>query len=374
MENLTILLDQTLLDIPLRRYAYALLAILVAMAGKKLIAFLLTRMIAPLARRTRTDLDDLLLECVRKPLELLVLIVGLFIAVQIMQLPEEPIDARAFAYALLKVMVTISVGWALFNMVGVLGTWLEKLASKSDNVLDDHLVPFIRKTLRVFIVVLAMIMAIQNLGYSTSGLLASLGIGGMALALASKDALANIFGSLMIIFDRPFKVGDAVLAEGMEGVVEEVGFRSTKIRTFNKSLISVPNSMIANMPIDNLTLSNMRRIRMTIGVTYAATPAQLRTVTARLRSMLGEHPGLDRDGVQVSLTDFGASSLDILVQCFTTSPNWNEYMDVREEVCLQIMDILEESGLEFAFPSRSVYLHHADPAAPPPRPATTLQP
>jgi len=374
MENLTILLDQTLLDIPLRRYAYALLAILVALAGKKLIAFLLTRMIAPLARRTRTDLDDLLLECVRKPLELLVLIAGLFIAVQIMQLPEEPIDARAFAYALLKVLVTISVGWALFNMVGVLGTWLEKLASKSDNVLDDHLVPFIRKTLRVFIVILAMIMAIQNLGYSTSGLLASLGIGGMALALASKDALANIFGSLMIIFDRPFKVGDAVLAEGMEGVVEEVGFRSTKIRTFNKSLISVPNSLIANMPIDNITLSNKRRIRMTIGVTYDATPAQLREVTGRLRTLLHEHPGLDPEAVQVNFTDFGASSLDILIQCFTMTSAWNEYMDVREDVCLKIMDSLEETGLEFAFPSRSVYLHQAESEAPVPRPTTTLHP
>jgi MscS family membrane protein len=360
MENLTTLLDQTFLDIPLSRYAYALLALLVAMIGKRLFAYLLTRMIAPLTRRTKTDLDDLLLDCVRKPLELLVLIIGLFVAVQILQLPEEPVNARGFAFAILKVMVTISVAWALFNMAGVLGTWMEKIAAKTDNALDDHLVPFLRKSLRVFIVIIAMIMAIQNLGYSTSGLLASLGIGGMALAFASKDALANIFGSLMIIFDRPFKIGDAVVADNMEGIVEEVGFRSTKIRTHNKSLISVPNSLIANMPIDNITLSNKRRIRMTIGVTYDATPAQLREVTRRMRTMLREHPGLDPEAVQVNLTDFGASSLDILIQCFTLSPVWTEYMDAREDVCLQIMDILEEFGLDFAFPSRTVYLHPAE--------------
>lgn len=366
MENLTIFLDRTFLDIPLSRYAYALLAVLVALVTRKLIAFLLTRLIAPLTRRTATDLDDLLLACIRKPLELLVLVLGLFVAVQILQLPAEPTDIRGGAYALLRALITIAGGWALFNMAGVFGMYLEDLSAKTDNDLDDHLVPFVRKSLRVFIVILAAIMVIQNLGYSTSGLLASLGIGGMALAFASKDALSNIFGSLMIIFDRPFKIGDAVTAGGMEGVVEEVGFRSTKIRTHNKSLISVPNSLIANMPIDNITLSNKRRIRMTIGVTYDATPRQLRDLTARLRTLLRQHPGLDPEAVQINFTDFGASSLDILIQCFTITPDWNEYMDVREEVCLQIMDVLEELGLDFAFPSRTVYLHQAGdrPAAP----------
>lgn len=370
MENLSLLLDQTFLDIPVSRYAYAFLAVLVALVGKKLFAYLLTRLIAPLTRRTATDLDDQLLESTRKPLELLVLIIGLFVAVQILQLPEEPIDAHGFATAVLKVLVTVSVAWALFNMTGVLGTWLERFATRSDNPLDDQLVPFVRKTVRVFIVVLAIIMAIQNLGYSTSGLLASLGIGGMALAFASKDALANIFGSLMIIFDRPFKVGDMVTADKMEGVVEEVGFRSTKIRTRDRSLISVPNSIIANMPVDNITMSNMRRIRMTIGVTYDATPAQLRAATARIRALLGGHPGIDQEAIQVNFTDFGASSLDILVQCFTLTSVWGEYLDVREEVCLGIMDILEELGLEIAFPSRSVYLHQAGGEAPAAAPLT----
>jgi MscS family membrane protein len=353
------LLDQTFLDITYRQYGLALLAALTALAGKRLFAWLITRMLAPLTRRTATDLDDQLLACMRKPLELLVLIAGLFVAVQILKLPVEPTDVRGGAYALLRALITVAGGWALFNMAGVFGRYLEELSAKTENDLDDHLIPFLRKSLRVFIVILAGIMVIQNLGYSTSGLLASLGIGGMALAFASKDALANIFGSLMIIFDRPFKIGDAVTAGEMEGVIEEVGFRSTKIRTFNRSLISVPNSMIANMPVDNITLSNMRRIRMTIGVTYDTTPTQLREVTGRIRAMLCAHPGLDPDAVQVSFTDFGASSLDILVQCFTTTAVWNEYMDVREDVCLKIMEVLEELGLEFAFPSRTVYLHHA---------------
>lgn len=352
--------NQSLFNITYRQYALALLVVLAALVGKKLLAFLLTRLIVPLTRRTETDLDDQLLECIRKPLEFLLLIIGLFAAVQILQLPTEPTDVRAGAHALLRALITVAGGWALFSMAGVFGKYLEDLSAKTENDLDDHLVPFVRKSLRVFIFILAGIMVIQNLGYSTSGLLASLGIGGMALAFASKDALSNIFGSLMIIFDRPFKIGDVVVADKMEGVVEEVGFRSTKIRTFNKSLISVPNSIIANMPIDNITQSNMRRIRMTIGVTYDSTPLQLRDLTSRIRGLLRQHPGIDSEAVQVSFTDFGASSLDIFIQCFTNTPNWNEYMDVREEVCLHIMEVLEELGLSFAFPSRTVYLHQAE--------------
>jgi MscS family membrane protein len=351
--------EQTLFDIKYSQYALALLAVLVALITKKLFAFLLTKLVAPLTRRTATDLDDLLLGCVRKPLELVVVIVGLFVAVQILKLPVEPTDIRGGAYAILRALMTIAGGWALFNMAGVFGQYLENLSAKTDNDLDDHLVPFVRKSLRVFIVILAAIMVIQNLGYSTSGLLASLGIGGMALAFASKDALANIFGSLMIIFDRPFKIGDQVLAGNMEGTVEEVGFRSTKIRTPAKTLISVPNSIIANMPLDNVSRMPRRRIKLTLGLTYATTSAQLREVVSRLRTLLTTHPLVDPATVQVNFTDFGASSLDILVTCFTIPTALGEHLDAREEVCLQIMDTIEGLGLKFAYPSRTVYLHQA---------------
>jgi len=351
--------DQTLFSIKYSQYGFALLAVLVALVSKRLLAYLLVKLLESLTRRTANDLDDQLLACIRKPLELFFLTIGLFVAAHFLQLPTEPTDVRTGVFSLLRALFAVAGGWALFNMAGVFGQYLEALSARTENDLDDHLVPFVRKSLRVLIVILAGIMVIQNLGYSTSGLLASLGIGGMALAFASKDALANVFGSLMIIFDRPFKVGDAVTAGDMEGVVEEVGFRSTKIRTFNKSVISVPNNIIANMPINNITQSNMRRIRMTIGVTYDSTPAQLREVTGRIRTLLSEHPALAPDAVQVNFTDFGASSLDILIQCFTITPNWNEYMDVREDVCLKVMESLEELGLQFAFPSRTVYLHPA---------------
>ncbi len=351
--------EQTLFDIKYSQYGFALLAILIALVGKRLLAWLLTKLIEPLTRRTESDLDDLLLECIRKPLELVVLIIGLFVAVQILQLPTEPTDVRGGAYALLRALVTVAGGWALFNMAGVFGQYLEALSAKTENDLDDHLVPFVRKSLRVFIVILAAIMVIQNLGYSTSGLLASLGIGGMALAFASKDALSNVFGSLMIIFDRPFRIGDQVIAGNMEGTVEEVGFRSTKIRTPARTLISVPNSIIANMALDNVSQMPRRRIKLTLGLTYATTSAQLREAVSRLRALLASHPQIDAESVQVNFTDFGASSLDITVTCFTIPTALAEHLNAREDVCLQIMDTIEGLGLRFAYPSRTVYLHQA---------------
>jgi MscS family membrane protein len=202
-------------------------------------------------------------------------------------------------------------------------------------------------------------MTIQNLGYSISGLLASLGIGGLAVALAAKDTLSNIFGSLMILLDRPFHVGDWVKAGDLEGIVEEVGFRSTKIRTFAKTQITVPNNVIANLAVDNMSRRPRRRIKLTIGITYESSPDQIRRAVTGIREMLGNHPAIDQEFFLVNFTDFGASSLDILVYCFTKTNVWEEYLEARQDVCLKIMEILDGLGLEIAFPSRSLYIRSA---------------
>jgi MscS family membrane protein len=160
----------------------------------------------------------------------------------------------------------------------------------------------------------------------------------------------------MIIFDRPFQVGDWVKAGDLEGIVEEVGFRSTKVRTFAKTLISVPNNIIANMALDNFSRMPKRRIHLTVGVTYDTTPALMREAVAQIRTLLRSHPAIDQEFFLVNFTDFGASSLNIMVYCFTRTTVWGEYLDAREDVCLKIMDILEELGLEIAFPSTTVYL------------------
>ncbi|MDD4457566.1 MAG: mechanosensitive ion channel family protein, partial [Syntrophotalea acetylenica] len=262
LEALDTLFHETFLGIGVGRFAAAFGIIVAFLILKKVFGHVFVNVIFPLATRTQSRYDDEFLNCIRKPAELLVIIIGLFIAVQVLQLPTAPVDIRRGAHALLKVLVTFDIGWALFNLVSLLDIFLSGWVSKTESPLDDHLLPFIRKSLRAFIIFLAVIMTIQNLGYSISGLLASLGIGGLAVALAAKDTLSNVFGSFMIILDRPFHIGDWVKAGDMEGVVEEVGFRSTKIRTFAKTLITVPNNIIANLAVDNFSRMPKRRIKL----------------------------------------------------------------------------------------------------------------
>jgi MscS family membrane protein len=356
MRTILTFLDQTFIGISLGQFAAAFGVLILALIAKKILAHFFTRILNPLTDKTATDYDDLFVRGLRKPLELLVLTAGLFIAFSILNLPTEPINLQQLSHSLLKVLATFCFGWAVFNMIDLLDTWLGRWAEKTESVLDDHLLPFVRKSLKIFVILMAMIMVIQNLGYSISGLLASLGIGGLAVALAAKDALSNIFGSMMIILDRPFKIGDWIKAGDMEGTVEEIGFRSTKIRTFAKTLITVPNSIVANLPLNNFSRMPKRRIKLNLGITYDTNANQMRTAVEKIRELLRTHPAIDQEFFLVNFTDFGASSLDIMVYCFTKTTDWGDYLDARQDLSLQIMEIIEGMGLEIAFPSQTIYL------------------
>jgi MscS family membrane protein len=172
-----------------------------------------------------------------------------------------------------------------------------------------------------------------------------------------------MFGSLTIFTDRPFQIGDWIKMSGIEGVVEDVGFRSTRIRTFAKTLITVPNSKIANEAIENMNARPKRRIKMTIGVTYDTNANQMEQALDSIREILRTHPGVDQAYWLVYFTDFGSSSLDIFLYYFSASTVWAQYLEVRQKVNLAIMRKLEELGLEFAFPSQTVYLKQ-DPLQP----------
>ncbi|MCW9049760.1 MAG: mechanosensitive ion channel family protein [Deltaproteobacteria bacterium] len=354
------LIDQTFLGIDLIRFVSAFIALFLALILKRVIAHIFTKSIFKAAQKTSGQMDDILLKNLNKPAEFLVVVFGFYLAVEILQLPQQPTDLDQLARNAVKILLTFNLGWFCYNMVSLLEHWMSHWAGKTESSLDDHLVPFIRKTLRVFIVFLAVLMLVQNLGYSISGLLASLGLGGLAVALAAKDSLSNIFGSIMILLDRPFTIGDWIKAGDMEGTVEEIGFRSTRIRTFAKTLITVPNSTLMNMSIDNFSQMPKRRIKLSVGVTYDTSPEQMRQAVAGIKQLLREHPAIDQDFFLVNFTDFGASSLDIMVYCFTTSTVWGEYLDAREDVCLQIMKTLEQIGLEIAFPSQTLYMHDMD--------------
>jgi MscS family membrane protein len=240
--------------------------------------------------------------------------------------------------------------------VDVLGVFLRQLAERTESKLDDQLVPLLIKSLKILVGILAAVTIIQRLGYSIGAILGTLAIGGLAISLAAQDTLKNFFGSVFIFLDRPFQIGDWVTCGDADGVIEEVGFRSTKIRTFKNTLITVPNSRIADTAIENHTRMQKRRIYIQIGVTYSTTASQMETLVKGIKQILIEHPGIRQDFHMVKFTDFADSSLSVMVYCFTNTTAWEEHLAVREEVFLSIMRLVERLGLSFAFPSRSLYI------------------
>ncbi len=362
------LTGKELLGITLGSYGLAFLAILLSVILRRVFSTIVVRMIQRFTKRTATKLDDMIVNAIAQPLGFAFAIAGLYAAAIILRLPNEPVDVNRIAFSILGILIVIDLTWLFFRLVDAMGTYFAEAAKRTESTLDDQLIPIIRKSLKVFIGVLAFVFAVQNLGYSVASLLAGLGIGGLALALAAKDTLSNFFGSIVILLDRPFAVGDWIETGGQEGVVEEIGFRSTRIRTFGKTELSIPNNNLANAVINNWSRMPIRRVKMTLGVTYQSSADQMENAVEAIRKLLREHPDVYQDFFLVNFTEFGSSSLDIFVYYFTTTTVWAEYLRIRQEINVGMMRLLEGMGLEVAFPSRTVYLKNEPEFEPPTSP------
>ena len=188
-----------------------------------------------------------------------------------------------------------------------------------------------------------------------AALATGLGIGGIALAMASKESLENLLGSFTIFFDQPFTVGDVVIVGSVTGTIEKVGFRSTRIRTFDKSLVTVPNKKMIDAELDNLGLRSVRRVKFNVGLTYETSTKQIKAIVTDIQEMINQHQKTTQEG-RVRFQEFGSSSLDIMVMYFVNSPRWEDLIDVKEDVNYKIMEIVKKHNSDFAFPSRTIYL------------------
>jgi len=256
-----------------------------------------------------------------------------------------------------KTLVSVSVVLITMRWIDVFAGVFKDRADGTETRMDDQLIPLVSRFLKLASVLLGLVWVLENMGVDVGSLVAGLGIGGLAVALAAKDTLANVFGSLTIFGDRPFQIGDwVVLGNGVEGVVEEVGFRSTRVRTFYNSLVTVPNSVVANSKVDNMGHRQYRRFKTTIGVTYDTPPDVVQAFVEGIRAVLAAQPRMRQDVYEVHLRDFGPSSLDIMVYSFFDVPDWHEELVGRSQVILEIMRLAEDLGVSFAFPSQSLYL------------------
>ena len=306
--------------------------------------------------RTRNVWDDLLVEAARRPAVMLVWVLGGSWAIDI-------IDAKTGTVLLdiidplRKVAVIVLIGWFLVRFVKRAETALID-PQGIDTSMDETTVSAIGKLIRLALVVTIALVVLQSFGYSISGVLAFGGIGGLAVGFAAKDLLANFFGGLMIYLDRPFKVGDWVRSpdQNIEGTVEDIGWRLTRIRTFDQRPLYVPNATFTSISVENPSRMKNRRIYETVGVRYCDV-TRIQAIVSDVKTMLQNHPEIDtRQTLIVNLNQFSPSSLDFFVYTFTKTTNWVKYHEVKQDVLLQIMAIVEGHDAEVAFPTQTLHV------------------
>lgn len=356
METLqSYLVDLGLQDISWVRYVAAFLIIFFTLFLRKIFDIYIARRLHKWAQKTAFKYDDAVITALRPPSSAVFLVLGVFFAIKVMDLPNEPIDVAKFASETFRISWAIIAVWAVFRLTDVFAEFLGDRIGTQDESLKVQFFPLLKKALRIFVLILGILMIIQNLGYSVSSLIAGLGIGGLAVALAAQETLANFFGSLVMLTDRPFKLGDWVQIGDIDGEVEELGFRSTRVRTWSKSVVTIPNKVLVDSHIENWSLMTKRRVKQTLGLTYDTSTEKMEAYLEGVREILKNDPEIDQELHFAYFNEFNASSLDIFIQYFTISTNRLEYLRVMEKNNLQWMKLADKVGVSFAFPSQTLY-------------------
>lgn len=309
-----------------------------------------------LAERSSNPWDDVLLESARKPVRSLIWLLGISWAARIAQVASEA-EVFEFIDPVRRVGVIILITWFLLGLAKRFEVALQS-PQRMKEPLDVTTASAIGKLLRASIVITAMLVLLQNLGFSISGVLAFGGVGGIAVGFAAKDLLANFFGGLTVYMDRPFVVGDWVRSpdKNIEGTVEHIGWRLTRIRTFDKRPLYVPNATFSTISLENPSRMTHRRIQETVGVRYDDI-AQVRSIVESVRRMLIEHDEIDdNQTLIVNLNQFGDSSVNLLVYTFTKTTIWVKFHEIKQDVLLRIAEIIEQHGAEIAFPTSTLHV------------------
>ena len=345
-------------------YTWFIGAVLLGFIFKKLISkylsHLLFKIVGKKGAEVGIDKFDALLT---KPIGFFIMLSIIYLGSSHINYPEVwgLVSEKEFGLKMLinrgfSLIYVYSIFWIILKVIDFVGLILNKKAEATDNKMDDQLIPFIVEIAKIITYIFALVIVMGNVfKVDITALAAGLGIGGIALAMASKESLENLLGSFTIFFDQPFTVGDTVTVGTVTGTVEKVGFRSTRIRTFDKSLVTVPNKKMIDAELDNLGMRPVRRVKFHIGLTYETKPEQIKAIVTEIQEMINQHPKTNQEG-KVRFQEFGSSSLDILVMYFVDSPKWNDLIDVKEDVNYKIMEIVKKHKSDFAFPSTTVYL------------------
>jgi MscS family membrane protein len=314
-----------------------------------------------IAKRTRTDIDDKAVEALHKPLELIPVVMAVFFGAQALGLVE---PYAGIATRISQSLIAIAIFWAIYNVSLPISAILYKISS----VLTSAMVDWAVRGTRVLVIFFGAVAVLEIWGIQVAPLLAGLGIFGVAVALGAQDMFKNLIAGFLILIERRFKNGDWIKVDGVvEGTVERIGFRSTKIRRFDKAPVQVPNTHLSDNAVTNFTEMTYRRIYWVIGVEYRTSVDQLNQVRDAIETYIKESEDFAQPPevpMFVRIDSFNASSIDIMVYCFTKTTVWGEWLGIKEQLAYRIKDIVAEAGTAFAFPSQSIYVETLPGEAP----------
>jgi len=311
-----------------------------------------------LGRQTETDIYDRTLEAIKRPLEFTFVIIGLYISGQVVEL--SPALNTIFGQ-IIRSLIAFTIFWSIFRMLDPLSLLLNRSSMFFGNESMHETIKSFFIKIAKFVVVCSGIAAVfQEWGFNVAAVLGSLGLVGMAVALGAQDIIKNLFAGLTIFLDHVFEKGNWIKTPDVEGTVEEIGFRGTKVRQFDKALVTIPNSKLANEALINYSRMTNRRIYWMIGVEYRSTTQQIHNILRAITTYVHEcgdfETNPERTKTFVFLDSFGASSIDIMLYCFTKTTVWGEWLEVKERLAYKIKEIVEAEKASFAFPSQSIYV------------------
>ena len=340
-------------------------AVIAAVIAINVSAYYVLRQIEKIAMRSASVWDDALIKAARKPLTLILWTAGTSFAIQIIY-SHLSTPVPGFVVPTRDTLIIAALAWFLLRLIGQAARNIVARSEATGEGVDRTTVDALCKLGRITVTVVGALVILQNLGFSVSGVLAFGGIGGIAVGFAAKDMLANFFGGLTIYLDRPFTVGEWIRSPDheIEGTVEYIGWRQTRVRAFNKNPIYVPNALFTTIVVENPTRMTNRRLKQTIGIRYADLH-KMAAIVADVKAMLQAHPEIDTDATLiVNFNEFAASSLDFFIYAFTKTVKWVHYHEVKQDILLKVAAIIEAHGAEIAFPTRTLHIESSADEAP----------
>ena len=352
LDRLSLLRDHAVLGEPLWKYLASLIYIVLAFFVARLLDFIIGVWLKRWAEKTETRYDDLVLELMRGPVKVVAFVIFLHLGLNLFQWPAR---TQELLSKVLILVVACSMTYVALKVVDLLlGLWREHSKATEDKMFAENLFPVIRKAAKIALILAAVVLTADNLGVKVTSLLAGLSIGGLALGLAAQDTVANLFGAVAIYLDKPFAIGDRVKVESVDGHVESIGLRSTRVRNLDGHLVTIPNKTMGNAIITNISLRPMIRTEMNLGLTYATPAAKVQRAIAILEEVFRAHP--QTADLILSFNRFADSSLNLFIVHFWKGTDPKPYFAGMQELNLQIKSRFDAEQIDFAFPTQTIHV------------------